>query len=179
MGLQLRHLAERARDANGLTAEVDRHRARLRTDDATNSVRVVRDQVVARKLLDCRLGIGLEGATGEMTTPGPGCCCHCFQYAPRVAAQPTLWPGCSIRLVGCCPGFAAHRAGVGAHCGSRLGARSRPRPIQEVPMRRAVLVVAMCVSVGALTTPVARSGPGAFRALVVHPEQQTRCEPRP
>jgi hypothetical protein len=70
-----------ARNAHRQRAEVDRDRVRFRPDDATHAVLVVIDQVAAFELLDDRLGVRLEGAAGETSTPcGQGC--HYYQYAP-------------------------------------------------------------------------------------------------
>ena len=68
-GLQDCHPVERARDAHCLRSEVDRDGVRLHPDDATHAVRVVIDQVAAFELLDDRLGVGPEGAVGEMSPP--------------------------------------------------------------------------------------------------------------
>lgn len=73
-GLEECHLVKGARDAHRQHAEVDRDRVRFRFDDATHAVLVVVDQVAAFELLDDRLGVRLEGAAGEMSTPcGQGC----------------------------------------------------------------------------------------------------------
>jgi hypothetical protein len=80
-GLEERHLVKGARDAHSQRAEVDRDRVRFHPDDATHAVLVVIDQVAAIELLDDRLGVRLEGAAGEISTPcGQGC--HYCQYAP-------------------------------------------------------------------------------------------------
>ena len=73
------HLVEGADDANRLPAEVDRDRARLHPGDVTHPIHVVTDQVGNRILLDCRLGCGLEGATGEMSAPCPDDVVICFE----------------------------------------------------------------------------------------------------
>lgn len=67
--LQLLHHVEWAEDANRLTAKVDRYRAHLHPGDVTHSIHVVTDQVVDRLMLDCWLGLGPKGATGEMSPP--------------------------------------------------------------------------------------------------------------
>ncbi len=74
--LELGHLRERAGDADGLGLEVDRHGTCLDSNDSSNAVGVVRHEVVGLELLDRELGFGLEGAAGEVTTPGPRCCAH-------------------------------------------------------------------------------------------------------
>jgi hypothetical protein len=67
--LQLGHLVERARDADGAVAEADGHSGHFGADDAAETVGVVRDQVTALELLDDRLGVRLERAAGEMAPP--------------------------------------------------------------------------------------------------------------
>lgn len=69
--LQVLHLVEGARDANRLPAEIDRHRARLHPGDTAHPIHVMTHPVVDRILLDCWLGLGLEGAKGEMSPPCP------------------------------------------------------------------------------------------------------------
>lgn len=67
--LQLGQLVERTRDPHRALAEVDRHCVVLRPDDTAHAVGVVRNQVTTFERLDDRLGIGLEGAAGEMAPP--------------------------------------------------------------------------------------------------------------
>src|SRR5215217_788618 len=83
---ELRQLRERARDADHLGTEVNRHRAGLHPDDPADAVGVVRDELADLELLDDRLGVGLEGAAGKVSTPYGWSCHHC-KYAPSMVEQ--------------------------------------------------------------------------------------------
>ena len=86
--LQPCHLAEGARDANGLGAEVDRHCGSFYLYDATQPVRIVGDEVVQRVLLDRWLGARLEWATGQMPAYWS---CHPLQYLLGLGTEGTCW----------------------------------------------------------------------------------------
>ena len=86
--LQLGHLAERRRYPGRRAPEVNGHATGVDSDDSTQAMRIVRDKVVERVLLDNRVDVRCERTAGEMRAPAPGDDCHC-----AVSMRPPRLPG--------------------------------------------------------------------------------------
>jgi len=92
--LQLGHLAERRRYPGRRAPEVNGHATGVDSDDSTQAMRIVRDKVVERVLLDNRFDVRCERTAGEVRAPAPGDGCHgaVSMRLPRLPGDPLKRP---------------------------------------------------------------------------------------